>query len=658
MFVLKDVRALGLGAVPRAAYEASKRTGAHRFLFNTVSGGSAVRAIGAYGTPSIDSAAGRLCIADAHAIVSEGLLAFGRRFPIVTSREWITEPETGRAWPEASWWTIDIRTDRRLGDVKWTWELGRHRDLVVLARAVALEPDGGWLGHLDRLIRWWCEVNPLECSIHWYSNLELALRLFAWDQVLGLAGDRLPHRTLDLMALHITQMRRHLWRDLPYTLSSMRNNHMLGDALGLWLADAMTGHSGSSMRSQVAERMWQSQLTRQVYPDGSMIEDSVSYHRFVLEMLCARHLTGDCSPELRSVIGLSSRYLADLGALDGPIPQYGDWDEGRVLASSSDPLDVGNSVALGLVLSGESIDPAWVDRYDLLAWYAPSATIAKQPRSVSPAVRVGDIAMARRGPWQAWLKCGSGPSHGHADLGHVSVRYRDQWMLVDPGTGTYNGALEVRNGFRVSEAHNVLRPLGEGQIEPHRAFRWMSTPTGRAGRVLEASSATVLWGAHDAYVMRDPSPWPWRIARAVVLTDRAVAVIDWRENDEEQAFELTVPLSGECTWDGESVGLGADRLSLRTAGSTRLAVGEMNPFRGWDSPTYGTWTPAPWVLVTGALSGPVIWSVGDVDVAVDHDAVALEDTHLTVTWSGHEVRMSVRSGDDNFADAVSVEHKS
>jgi len=652
--VLKDVRALGVGAVPRAAYEASKRSGAHRFVFNTVSGGSTARAAGTYGTPAIDSAAAQLCLSDARAIVSEGLLAFGRRFPVASPHDWVTEPESGRAWPQASWWTIDIRTNRRLGDVKWTWELGRHRDLVVLARAAALEPDGGWLGHLDRLLMWWCEANPLERSIHWYSNLELALRLFAWDQVLGLAGDRLPHRTLDLMALHIAQMRRHLWRDLPYTLSSMRNNHMLGDALGLWLADAVTGHQGAGLRSKVAERMWQAQLVRQVNADGSMIEDSVSYHRFVLEMLCARYLTGDRSPELRSVIGRSSRYLADLGALDGPIPQYGDWDEGRVLASSGDPLDVGNSVALGLALSGESIDPTWVDRFDLLAWYAPSASIADQPRPVSPAGRVGDIAMARRGPWQAWLKCGSGPSHGHADLGHVSVRYRGQWAVWYPGTGTYNGPLGVRNGFRVSEAHNVLRPLGEGQIEPHRAFRWMSTPTGRAGRVLETPSATVLWGAHDAYVMRDPSPWPWRIARTVVLTEQGMAVIDWRENAVKSPFELAIPLSGECTSDGESITVGADRLALSTPGEARVAVGESDPFLGWESPTYGTWTPAPWAVVSGASSGPVTWSVGIVDVSAHAGVVVVDGLRLAVTWGEGDVRLTVEIDGQRMDDFVQV----
>jgi Heparinase II/III-like protein. len=326
--------------------------------------------------------------------------------------------------------------------------------------------------------------------------------------VVGLAGDRLTASTREAMATHVTQMRRHMWRDLPYTVSSMRNNHSLGDALGLLLADDMTGRNHSRVRHGVAELMWRGQFRRQINPDGSMIEDSLSYHRFVLEMFIVKYLLGDRSAILREAIANSSQYLAHLGALKGPLPQYGDWDEGRVLATSGDPLDVGNSVALGLVIAGKGEDPEWRERFDLLDWYAPRPSVDLRINigSVQRAKKVGDFVTAKRGDWQVWLKCGSGPSHGHADLGHVSARYRHEWVLVDPGTGTYNGPLEVRNGFRVSSAHNVLRSSGLEQIEPHRAFRWMSTPTGRAGRVLETPAATILWGAHDAYVVSSLNP--------------------------------------------------------------------------------------------------------------------------------------------------------
>ena len=66
----------------------------------------------------------------------------------------------------------------------------------------------------------------------------------------------------------------------------------------------------------------------------------------------------------------------------------------------------------------------------------------------------GGITHIQLGPWRVWFKTGLGHSHQHADLGHVSIEYDGQWVVVDPGTGTYNGALEIRNAFRTSGAHN------------------------------------------------------------------------------------------------------------------------------------------------------------------------------------------------------------
>jgi len=167
-------------------------------------------------------------------------------------------------------------------------------------------------------------------------------------------------------------------------------------------------------------------------------------------------------------------------------------------------------------------------------------------------------------------------------------------------------------------------------------------------------SATVLWGAHDAYVVRDQSPWPWRIARAVVLTEEGLAVIDWRENDGQTAFSLTIPVSRGCASDGESITVGADRLALCAPGAVRVAIGEMDPFLGWDSPTYGTWAAAPWVVLAGDAAGPVTWSVGSVEISLDGDVAAVDGLRLGVTWSEQDVRLAIETDGERMDDVVPV----
>lgn len=160
--VARDVRALGTSAPLRALYEASKRTNGHALLFRPTQGGAASTPV-RLGTHLPESSAARdRCLRDARAICEEGTRVFGRRVPTGVSESWATDPLTGSRWPEDTpWWQIDIRTDRRLSDVKYTWETARHRDLVVLARAAAIDPDGRWLGQLTEMLARWCR----ECQI-------------------------------------------------------------------------------------------------------------------------------------------------------------------------------------------------------------------------------------------------------------------------------------------------------------------------------------------------------------------------------------------------------------------------------------------------------------------------------------------------------------
>src|SRR4029079_18485945 len=252
-------------------------------------------------------------------------------------------------------------------------------------------------------------------------------------------------------------------------------------------------------------------------------------------------------------------------------PQWGDWDEGRVLASSGDELDLAGSTALGLVLTGSSSRASWWSDFDEVAWYAPPPA-AGETAAVTPltgaAISVtgnGGITRVTAGDWNVWLKCGTGPSHQHADLTHVSARRGTTCVPVDTGTGTYNGELAIRNAFRTSRAHNGLRIGGEEMFVPHRAFRWLTSANTYAGRPVVTDSAVVVWGMHDAYSRLESGG---RVARAVVVTATGLTAIDWREGG--HAAELTVALAPGATVTGELLTAGSGELELLGLGSATL----------------------------------------------------------------------------------------
>ena len=343
----RDLRSLGLGAPLRAGYEASKRFGGHTLIFRHLvpTSGDVSAGRSPFEWPAIPEEVRERTLAAADRIVGGTIEVFGRDLDFEDVPEWHAIIEAPGTWPVDDWWRIDIRSDDRPGDIKWAWELGRHRHLVILARAAHLEPsDHRYRTVLERHLESWIETNPPEIGVHWYSNLEIALRSIAWLQILSLAGEQLPASLRRAMWRHLHHAGRHLLADLPYTLSTMPNNHLLGDALGLIaLGKAFGGKTGQRWLA-IGDRIFNRQLARQVQSDGSMIEDSVSYHRFVLEMLSMRVVLGGAPPTVYDAMGRSAQFLARLGVLDGPVPQYGDWDEGRVFAVADDPARMEGSV--------------------------------------------------------------------------------------------------------------------------------------------------------------------------------------------------------------------------------------------------------------------------------------------------------------------------
>ncbi|MEA3503196.1 MAG: heparinase II/III family protein, partial [Actinomycetota bacterium] len=470
-----------------------------------------------------------------------------------------------------------------------------------------------YLEVLSRHLESWMQTNPPEFGVHWYSNLEISLRALAWLQILALVGDRLDSEIRAEMWRHLYHSGRHLTADLPYTVSTMRNNHLLGDALGLIaLGTAFGGRAGQRWVS-IGNRIFDQQLARHMRRDGSMIEDSVSYHRFVLEMLSMRVVLGGESPEVLRAMTAAAQFLARLGALEGSVPQYGDWDEGRLFAVSEDPTDLAGSVRLALALAGDGAPEEWRAAHDEVAWFAGEGTPVSPDAAETSGGDIGaGIGRTTVGPFTVWLKGGSGPSHGHADLSSVSIAHDGRWLIGDPGTGTYNGPLEERNYFRGSRSHDVLRVDGEDQLVPHRAFRWAHQADGAIGDPIRFGDTVVMWTVHDAYTRLSP---PRRVVRVVTVSPRAVEVVDHVEGP-PASVDLTLPLHPQATWnetastielDGESFAL-----ELPLGDMTTTRCGE-DPYAGWWSDTYGSAEPATVIDIRADSGDPIKWVVRSLD---------------------------------------------
>ncbi|MDQ6949237.1 MAG: heparinase II/III-family protein [Actinomycetota bacterium] len=580
-----------------------------------------------------------LCAADR--IIEGEFVLFGRTLAATDVGLWDAYIDKPGHWSRDKWWKLDIRSGSRAADVKWTWELGRQRHLVVLARAAYLQPSKPvYRAALVQGLRSFLEQAPPEMGIHWYSNLEIALRIMRWQEILGLVdvGTKLRRA----MSAVIGHARRHLVADLGYTLSTMRNNHLLGDALGILVARPSSRRDGATL---VAERLFALQLRCELRPDGSMTEDSVSYHRFVLEMLAWRLRVANPDPSLAGAAVSAAQYLARLGAFEGQIPQFGDWDEGRVLCVADDPSSLSGSVAATLSLAGTGSPPDWRQRWDECTWY----TSAGEPIEPEPAVTDGSdvgggTGRASCAGFTVWLKAGSGPWHGHADLCSCPIRAQGEWLIGDPGTGTYNGDPEIRDHFRSTAAHSALALDGLDQLGPHRTFRWRNVATGTLGAPLRGTGWTLMWGGHDAYRRLAPAR---RVARTVLVSADVVVVADWVEGPLGLPWSLALPLGPEVRYDSNttSLHLGRRRYPLLVPARPAMMAGAIGPFRGWWSDTYGSWRPSTLLTVSGHYNGPVLWAVGDTESVhrVGHE-IRARGVRWSVSWQAPGPTLYVSSG--------------
>lgn len=620
-----DVAVLGRGAPRRAAHELAVRTGWHgrRMAWRTSRAGRRPGRLRPppLGPPApVPAPAAERTQAAARRLLAGHTTVFGRTVELDLDRgptgDWHRCPDTGAAWPaDVPWWRVEVRGPDRPGDVKWVWEAARHRDLVVLARAAALGGADGAAAAagLARLLDGWeAQVRP-ERGVHWLSNLEVALRSLAWLQVGALAPEVARSRAGEL-----ARARAHLDLDLGRTALSMRNNHLVGDLVALALLDRAlpdavvgTGRLDRTDRTHGLDRadaLLAEHVDDQVRADGSMVEESLSYHRFVAELLALRVAAGDAPDAVRAALDRSGRWLARLGVLDGPVPQHGDWDEGRAVTSTQDPHDLAGTARLALALAGTGAPPSWRAAHDEVAWHARSGDpVDPDGAEVDGHDLGGGIARAQAGPWTTWLRASAGGWHGHADHSAVVVHHQGRVVVGDPGTGAYNGPDEERQYLRGSMAHDVLRLDGHDQLVGHRAFRWRHQAGWAVGPPLAHGGGVVSWVAHDAYARLDP---PRRVVRAVLTHPDGVLVADWVLPG-GGGWDLSLPLAPHSTHEGDRLALhDGTELALHLPGPARAHRGEDGPLDGWWSPTYGERRPSTRLALGGrAGPAPVAWAV-------------------------------------------------
>ncbi len=615
-------------------------------------------------------------LAAAESVLDGRLPAFGWTvIDVGTETDWNRDPVSGKRWPPAYWPDVDFRGSTGLGDPRYVWEVNRHHHLVTLARASVLGGGDRFSEQAWRGMRSWIDGNPPYFGINWSSPLEIAIRLISWATVVDLLGSAgASAGDVSAVATSVALQAGHLSDNLSVYASS-RNNHLIGEAVGLLVAGTKfpflrCAEAWVARGSAVARR----EIAAQVTPRGVSREQTFHYGAFVLEfaLLTLACLGRESDAVLLDRVSSMGGFIGAVGGTSGVPPSVGDEDGGRALELS----DAGRerqcirAAACASVLCRADL-PRGASPPDLApaAWLYGGEVVDQYLRDRSMryrADRTGDGRLSAEGTAGAFVPGGyfvagrddhhgvvdCGPlgylsiaAHGHADCLSVSLMYKGDWFLVDPGTYCYHRERKWRDHFRTTLAHNTVTVDGAAQSDMLGAFMWGRKARGFPTWWSVDGGLQMFEGRHDGYARTSNVVH----TRSVVFVESGYwVIVDRLEGEGEHDLQATFQFA-----DGHEVASGVplvargprSEVSLWSSvpeGLTwRVAQGEESPPMGWISRGFGHRAPAPAALCEGRCRLPAVLVFGIVPEARHRGfhlrCRAVDSGELVEVTAGHEL---------------------
>ena len=559
---------------------------------------------------------------------------------------WNRDPKTGIEAPLAFGKQLDYRDPGVVGDCKYLWEPNRHLHLVTLAQAYALTGEERYAHTLRAHLESWFDACPFRMGVNWASSLETGLRLINWAlawQLLGgvdaplfagEGGGAFRRRWLQSIYQHAEFTCGH------FSLHSSANNHLIGEAAGVFTAALAWPHWGRARHWHDASReILEREALLQNAPDGVNREQATSYQQFTFDLLLlpllAAHANGDeFSAGYRARLEEMLVFLASVMDAGGNLPMFGDADD--AYAARLDPrasFDRARSLlATGALLFNRGefkakagalddktrwlLGPGAEERFGQLEAMPGSLPLRREFPDGGYYVLGCDFET----PQEIRLVADAGPlgyreiaAHGHADALSFTLSLGGVELLVDPGTFAYHTEAEWRSYFRGTSAHNTLRVDGRDQSQPGGNFMWLRKASAACTSWMATVDQDCFEGWHDGYAgLADPV-----IHRRRITLDkraRTLRVADTLEMKGEHLLELFFHCAEgsrvEPIHGGVSVKRGGHTLRIRwpdVPGSRAvIREGTTAPISGWVSRRFDRKVAAPTITWSARLSGPQI----------------------------------------------------
>lgn len=539
--------------------------------------------------------------------------------------QWSQTFEPGRpdaVWPAKYFADIDIWHDprREERDIRWCWELNRFQHLLWLGAAWRLTDREEFAAVARDHVKSWLTRVCYPVGVQWQSNLEVGLRALSWARCHILCGTSsswdAPFLEHFVASLYVHA--RHLYRELGVHLPP--GNHLLGEAAALYClatfypvfaeAEVWRGRSIAILNRIVPQL---------ILPDGVYAEQATGYLRFALEFVLPVLSLSDArenglAPIVLERVSRAAQFVQRVSGAFGDMPMVGDSDSGLAIGwRLSDfwdfrPLQASAAVLLDKLALTEGLRELPAESFLMvgergLDMFPGRTEKTRTDRSEIPEDSLTGFPAG--GYWVSQderfalgfdtgnLGLGPGFCHGHADGLSFVVNFDGKPVVIDPGTGLYNGSQRWRNYFRSTKAHNTITIDGTAPSIPLNTFLWsaplkVSADHVQSGDGWRALGGTVNWGAldHHRTVLHV-------LGAAILVFDRVRGIgehsLEWRLHlDPHWTLRRCGDHGVSAAWDESELEI----LVLSSHGDGPAFLhGSEEPLGGWYSRYYGSILP-------------------------------------------------------------------
>jgi len=380
-------------------------------------------------------------------------------------------------------------------DVKYVWEFNRHQFLCYLGFAYYYTSDEKYAKEFKRLILDWVKKNPPLYGINWYSGLEISLRLTSWIFSLFFFKDSKEINNQFFFKEIFNSMFQHAYF-LKSFYSRRRFNHTVGELFGLYLFLKVFKELNPLRKwEKRIFNKFRAQIFLQTRLDGTCIEQSGNYHRFILEFFTLFLILNPDDLQVREYKRIEKMYLYLLYIIkpNREFPKIGDLDDGKVLMLTyHENLPYKNLFNIGSILfqnnnlklfsnqiSGLSVllfGNKGLEIYNKLVEFEPPKKFKFFKNSGYFVIR-NDWSTRANYLFGDFGRFGAqNAGHSHSSITNFILSNNGKDIIIDSGTYNYNISLKENNFYRGSMAHNILTINQKDQAIPKSRFEWVNKP--------------------------------------------------------------------------------------------------------------------------------------------------------------------------------------